>query len=73
MITDVPTEADWDLAPSLLDGAQELTLTAQQCDLASWLGHSDVAHDLLRRRSVSFPKSGDVRRHVSNQVCRSAL
>jgi hypothetical protein len=49
MITDVPTEADWDLAPSLLDGAQELTLTAQQCDLAYWL--SSVAQGTLRGRA----------------------
>ncbi|MGW7594698.1 hypothetical protein ACWGK9_37080, partial [Streptomyces rubiginosohelvolus] len=42
----VPVEADWDLAPNLLDGAQELTLTAEQCDLGYWL--SAVAQGTLR-------------------------
>ncbi|WP_331741544.1 VlmB-like protein (plasmid) [Streptomyces sp. NBC_00726] len=42
----VPVEADWELAPNLLDGAQELTLTAEQCDLGYWL--SAVAQGTLR-------------------------
>lgn len=46
----IPLEADWDRAPNLLDGAQELVLTAQQCDLAYWL--SAVAQGTLRGRAV---------------------
>ncbi|WP_217554507.1 VlmB-like protein [Streptomyces sp. GbtcB6] len=49
MTTDIPLEADWDRAPNLLDGAQELTLTAGQCDLAYWL--SAVAQGTLRGRA----------------------
>lgn len=45
----VPVEADWDNAPSLLDGAMNLALTAQQCDLAYWLGA--VAQGTLRGRA----------------------
>lgn len=33
----VPEEADWDLAPSLLDGAMNLELTAAQANLRYWL------------------------------------
>ena len=45
----VPVEADWDEAPNLLEGAQELTLTAQQCDLAYWL--TAVAQGTLKGRA----------------------
>lgn len=34
----IPAEADWDAAPSLLDGAMSLELTAAQCNLRYWLG-----------------------------------
>jgi hypothetical protein len=47
--TEVPIEADWDRAPNLLDGAQTLVLTAEQCDLAYWL--SAVAQGTLRGRA----------------------
>ncbi|MBI1758712.1 MAG: VlmB-like protein [Actinobacteria bacterium] len=33
----IPDEAGWDSAPSLLDGAMTLELTAQTCDLRYWL------------------------------------
>ena len=33
----IPTEADWDAAPSLLDGAMHLEMTAHQCNLRYWL------------------------------------
>jgi hypothetical protein len=45
----IPPEADWDSAPGLLDGAMNLTLTAEQCDLAYWLGA--VAQGTLRGRA----------------------
>ena len=48
-LTGTPVEADWDRAPNLLEGAQELTLTAEQCDLAYWL--SAVAQGTLRGRA----------------------
>ncbi|MFG3257414.1 VlmB-like protein [Streptomyces sp. NPDC048172] len=41
-----PAEADWEQAPSLLDGASHLTLTAADCDLRYWLGA--VPHGTLR-------------------------
>lgn len=37
MTMPVPREADWDLAPGLLEGAMDLELTAEQCDLRYWL------------------------------------
>jgi hypothetical protein len=37
MAATIPAETDWETAPGLLDGAKELTLTAEQCDLAYWL------------------------------------
>lgn len=57
MTRSVPREADFDLAPGLLDGAMKLTMTTRDCDLAYWLtavaqgsligraatGHSEVA------------------------------
>src|SRR5882724_11905143 len=50
-MTDViPIEADWDKAPGLLDGAANLTLTVEQCDLAYWL--SSVAQGTLRGRPL---------------------
>jgi len=46
----VPFEADWDLAPTLLDGAQQLTLSAERCGLGYWL--SAVAQGTLRGRAL---------------------
>ncbi|MDQ1015502.1 VlmB-like protein [Streptomyces afghaniensis] len=37
MTTPIPAEADWDRAPGLLEGAMDLELTAQDCDLRYWL------------------------------------
>ncbi|GGO90672.1 VlmB-like protein [Wenjunlia tyrosinilytica] len=52
--TTIPAEADWERAPSLVDGAMNLELTAQSCNLQYWfrsvpqgtlrgkvLGHAD--------------------------------
>ncbi|MBB4893678.1 hypothetical protein FHS39_002709 [Streptomyces olivoverticillatus] len=46
-----PPEADFEQAPGLLDGATTLTLTADQCDLAYWLGH--VAQGTLAGRAAT--------------------
>ncbi|MEV7727395.1 VlmB-like protein [Streptomyces sp. NPDC087917] len=48
-VSQIPVEADWDRAPNLLDGAQEMTLTAEECDLGYWL--SAVAQGTLRGRA----------------------
>src|SRR5437762_1852496 len=48
----IPAEADWDSAPGLLDGAMSLVLTAEQCNLAYWLGA--VAQGTLRNRVEQF-------------------
>jgi hypothetical protein len=37
MTYSVPREADFDLAPNLLEGAMNLTMTTRDCDLAYWL------------------------------------
>ncbi|WP_414166923.1 VlmB-like protein [Streptoverticillium reticulum] len=46
-MTQLPVEADWDRAPSVLEGARTLELTAQQCALPYWFEH--VAGTMLRR------------------------
>lgn len=37
MTVQIPLEADWDQAPNLLQGAMDLELTPQQCNLRYWL------------------------------------
>ncbi|MEU1089962.1 VlmB-like protein [Streptomyces sp. NPDC005576] len=44
----VAPEADWDKAPGLLDGAKELTLGPDECNLAYWF--TSVAQGTLRDR-----------------------
>ncbi|HEY3871035.1 MAG TPA: hypothetical protein VGM10_21930 [Actinocrinis sp.] len=61
-ITTAPTaptapEADWDQAPSLLDGAMKLDLTAQQCDLAYWF--QAVAQGTLKGRTATGHLPGE--------------
>lgn len=46
----IPSEADWDRAPGLLEGAAKLSLTVQQCDLAYWF--RAVAQGTLRGRPL---------------------
>ncbi|MEY2245345.1 VlmB-like protein [Streptomyces sp. SAS_267] len=36
-VSTTPSEADWEHAPSLVDGAMNLELTADSCDLRYWL------------------------------------
>ncbi|GHF20614.1 VlmB-like protein [Streptomyces morookaense] len=43
----LPVEADWDRAPSVLEGARTLELTPQHCNLPYWFEH--VAGTMLRR------------------------
>jgi hypothetical protein len=47
----VAQEADWDTAPGLLDGAKELTLGPEECNLAYWI--TQVAQGTLRDRGVT--------------------
>ncbi|WP_434739578.1 VlmB-like protein [Micromonospora sp. SH-82] len=58
MTSTVPPEADWNEAPTLLDGAMNLSLTVEQCDLAYWLGA--VAQGTLRGRAETghAPEAG---------------
>ena len=49
MTTEVPVEADWERAPNLLEGGQEMTMSAEQCDLGYWF--SAVAQGTLRDRA----------------------
>ena len=56
MTTVIPKEADWEEAPSLLDGAANLELTVQQCDLAYWF--TSVAQGTLQGRPLGH--SGDL-------------
>ncbi|MBO0656144.1 VlmB-like protein [Streptomyces triculaminicus] len=51
MTDSVAPEADWDKAPGLLDGAKELTLGPEECDLAYWI--TEVAQGTLRDRGVT--------------------
>lgn len=47
----IPTEASFDSAPGLLDGAMNLTLTTRDCDLTYWL--TNVAQGTLAGRAES--------------------
>ncbi|MFJ6623640.1 VlmB-like protein [Kitasatospora sp. NPDC091335] len=47
----VAQEADWETAPRLLDGAKELTLGPEECNLAYWI--TQVAQGTLRDRGVT--------------------
>ncbi|MFD5415532.1 VlmB-like protein [Streptomyces nojiriensis] len=60
-----PVETDWDRAPSVLEGAADLELTPQQCDLPYWLEH--VAGTMLRRL-----KDGTVKDAGPTDLVRSA-
>lgn len=51
MTHSVPREADFDLAPNLLDGAMNLTMTARDCDLPYWL--TAVAQGTLVGRATT--------------------
>ncbi|MET8615149.1 VlmB-like protein [Streptomyces misionensis] len=51
MTAPVAPEADWDKAPGLLDGAKELTLGPEECDLAYWF--TSVAQGTLRDRGAT--------------------
>jgi len=48
MTEPVPAEADWEQAPGLLEGAMDLELTPQHCDLRYWL--QSVPQGTLRGR-----------------------
>lgn len=52
MISDIPVETDFDNAPRLLDGAANLPLTLEQCDLAYWF--SAVAQGTFRSRPLGY-------------------
>ncbi|WP_406840593.1 VlmB-like protein [Streptomyces sp. AHU1] len=54
-----PAEADWDRAPSLVDGAVELDLTPASCDLRYWL--AAVPQGTLRGNVLGH--AADVRPH----------
>ncbi|GLZ42494.1 VlmB-like protein [Actinokineospora sp. NBRC 105648] len=47
----IAPEADFDAAPTLLDGAKNLVLTAEHCDLAYWF--TDVAQGTLAGRGAT--------------------
>lgn len=51
MTHSVPREADFDLAPNLLEGAMNLTMTTRDCDLAYWL--TAVAQGSLVERAAT--------------------
>lgn len=51
MTNPVAHEAGWDTAPGLLDGAKELTLGPEDCNLAYWF--TEVAQGTLRDRGAT--------------------
>ncbi|ONI76168.1 VlmB-like protein [Actinosynnema sp. ALI-1.44] len=51
MTHSIPREADFDLAPSMLDGAMTLNMTTRDCDLVYWL--TAVAQGTLKGRAVT--------------------
>jgi hypothetical protein len=60
--TAVAREADWDEAPSLLDGAANLELTVAQCDLAYWF--TEVAQGTLRGRPLGHSGTQQTPEHM---------
>lgn len=52
----VAYETDFTTAPTLLDGAKSITLTAIECDLAYWL--TQVAQGTLRDRGITGHHAG---------------
>ncbi|MFF3333872.1 VlmB-like protein [Streptomyces sp. NPDC002888] len=46
MTSNIAPEADWDLAPNVLEGARELRLSPEQCDLDYWI--ANVAQGTLK-------------------------
>lgn len=46
MTKNIAPEADWDLAPNVLEGARELRLSPEQCDLDYWI--ANVAQGTLK-------------------------
>lgn len=53
MTTSIPAEADWENAPSLVDGAMNLELTAESCNLQYWL--KAVPQGTLRGHTLGHP------------------
>lgn len=53
--TSIPAEADWEHAPSLVDGAMSLELTAEACDLQYWL--RSVPQGTLRGHALGHADS----------------
>lgn len=51
MTQSIPREADFELAPGLLDGAMNLTMTTRDCNLAYWL--TAVAQGTLAGRAAT--------------------
>ncbi|MFC9244740.1 VlmB-like protein [Streptomyces sp. NPDC057136] len=53
--TPIPAEADWDRAPTLVDGASTLELTAASCNLQYWFGA--VPQGTLRGKVLGHDES----------------
>ena len=69
MTTIIPREADWDDAPSLLDGAANVELTVEQCDLAYWF--SSVAQGTLRGRPHRTRSPRSARRDAPHRLSQA--
>src|SRR5258708_23805267 len=59
----VPSEADWDRAPGLLEGAGTRALTVQQCALAYWF--TAVAQGTLKGRPLGH-SGGEVPAYLTD-------
>ena len=78
---EVPREADWDEAPRLLEGAANVELTVERCDLAYWF--TSVAQGTLRDRPLGYAagletpdymrKPGPLREALTLELCYRAL
>ncbi|MFJ1748151.1 VlmB-like protein [Streptomyces sp. NPDC088116] len=71
MTTHIPREADWDQAPGLLEGAMDLELTAQQCNLRYWL--QAVPQGTLRGRPDGHDPALKVGEHMKKGPFFDAL
>ncbi|WP_436498547.1 VlmB-like protein [Actinokineospora sp. HUAS TT18] len=69
--TQIPREADWDTAPSLIDGAMDLEMTAQDCNLRYWL--NAVPEGTLRGRPDGHDPDLVVPEHMKSGPLYAAI
>ncbi|MGJ5755165.1 ferritin family protein [Streptomyces puniciscabiei] len=74
---DIPQETAWDTAPGLLDGAKELTLTPERCNVAYWLrgvaqgtlaGRTETGHSAEAATPAHMREPGPLREALIHEL-----